>query len=124
MPRSYRLCRSLCTKRVIEELQVAVHCSLTLVFDGLSISSVEDESGESVEFALGLLWLLLGAYHTDHMGYAIDIYRTLCYELLKIGLGLLAMPAPISVVHCECILLRGGYLEGFQIAGAVHIHVS
>ncbi len=90
------------THLLIEELQVALRVSGTLVLDDVSIGLLQKERGKSLYGeALRLLGVLLGLDHLHIHLFSSYVDRSTLHELRKVGLRGRAVGAPVGVEHGE-----------------------
>lgn len=90
------------THLLIEELQVALCVSGTLVLNDISIGLLQKECRKSLHGeALRLLGVLLRLHHLHIHLFSSYIDRSTLHELRKVGLRGRAVGAPVGVEHGE-----------------------
>ena len=92
---------------LVDELEESRGISLTLVLHHAAIRGLHQKGGKSLyRLSRCLVRLLLRADHANFAGFSVYSDGAALYELLKLGLHLLAVPAPLGVVHCEGVCVR------------------
>ena len=102
---------------LVDECEIAASCTVTAVLERLSLGSLQNEGGKSLDIlALDDIWLLVRVHHLYLALLASHGYFTIAYHLLEIGLHCLTMRAPVCIIHSEGAHCPTGILESLEIA--------